>query len=435
LEEENMRFAFTILVAGFLMVRAAGQGSSTNVLTPSLINQFAEEARTNNSALWAARARITAASENARTISLWRDPEVKIGGMAAETMMREEDGDIMYGIEQMLPVFGKEKAARAAAKKEVEVEEGELELRFQALRRALAEALLKAALADEILAISREDLLWLETLASAVEQRYGAGNASQVEVLRIQNERAKRGEQVRNEENNREDAYTKVNRLLNRNIYSAWASLELPPVAAALPFSDRLLDLALKFEPRLSKMRKERDSALAMVDATRKEQRPDLTAEVEARQYSRTGEARSASFFLKLTFPWANREKYRGAIRRDEAKVQEIESQIEDMSYDISSEIHHILARIDNARREALLYQHEIIPRTDLTLAGTEAGWRAGKEAFRDVIDARRMLVEARVMRARAVAEQYIALYELVLCCGLADLETIESLLLFKETQ
>jgi hypothetical protein len=36
------------------------------------------------------------------------------------------------------------------------------------------------------------------------------------------------------------------------------------------------------------------------------------------------------------------------------------------------------------------------------------------------------MLLDARLVEARAVAEQYQMLSELVLCCGLADLEALE---------
>lgn len=404
------------------------QERSTNVLTPELISELAEEARTNNSALWAARARITAAQENARSIPLWRDPEVMIGGMAAETMMREEDGDLMYGIEQMLPVFGKERAERTAAAREIEVEEAELEYRFQMLRRDLAQGLFAAALADELLAIGHEDLAWLETLTSAIEQRYQAGNASQVDVLRAQNERSRRAEQIITEANRREDAYARVNRLLNRNILSAWTSLGLPGIAPAVPYSDRLVEMAWKFEPQLKKMRTEIKAAEAMVERSRKEQRPDLAAAVEGRHYSRTGEGRSASVLLKMSVPLVNRNKYKAAISRDQAKVQEIESEIEDMTYEVAAEIHHLIARLDNARREALLYQNEIIPRTELALSGAEAAWRAGREALRDVMDAGRMLAEARAMRARAIAEQYSALYELILCCGIADISMLEAI-------
>ena len=85
-------------------------------------------------------------------------------------------------------------------------------------------------------------------------------------------------------------------------------------------------------------------------------------------------------------------------------------------------------AMIDNARREALLYRDEIIPRSEQALRSAEAAWQASRDAFRDVLDARRMLIEARTMYFKAVSEQYSAISELILCCGIADLEALEML-------
>jgi cobalt-zinc-cadmium efflux system outer membrane protein len=426
-----MKKLFSILTLIFAQsVAIAQENAGTNrvVLTPQLINELAEEARTNNAALWAARSRVKAAEENAKSIVRWRDPEVMLGGMAAETMMREEDGDIMYGIEQMLPVFGKEKAAQAAARAMVPVEEADLEYQFQTVRKNLAQALIRAVLVDEMLALSQQDLAWVQTLVSAVEQRYAVGDASQVDVLRVQNERSRGAEQVRNDENEREAAYATVNRLLNRNVIAGWPGMELPHVLEPIPLSAKLLQMAEKFEPQLRMMREQRAQAEAMVEMTRKDRRPDLSAGVEGRQYSRTGEGRSAAVVLKMTLPFVNRNKYHATVRRDEARVEEIDYRIEDMIHELRTEVHHLIAMIDNSRREALLYRDEIIPRSEQALRSAEAGWQSSRDAFRDVLDARRMLLEARSMYVKAVAEQYTAVSELILCCGIGDLEALQML-------
>ena len=422
-----IQFVIFVACAQF-SVSAQEAGTNRIVLTPELINEFAEEARSNNAALWAARSRVTAAQENARSVPLWRDPEVMLGGMAAETMMRMEDGDIMYGVEQMLPVFGKEKAARNAARAEVPVEEADLEYQFQTLRKNIAQSLFQAVLTDELLVLAQQDLLWLETLTAAVEQRYSVGDASQMDVLRVQNERSRRVEQIRNDENTREMAYATVNRLLNRNVIAGWARMELPELAGPVALTTKLLAYAEKFEPKLKMMREQRAQAVAMVDLTRRERRPDLSAAVEARQYSRTGEGRSAAVVLKMTVPWLNRNNYKSAVLREEARVTEVDYKIEDMLYEVRTEIHHLVARIDNARREALLYRDEIIPRSEQALRSAESAWQASRDAFRDVLDGRRMLLEARTMYFKAVAEQYMSLSELILCCGIGDLEALEML-------
>lgn len=420
-------FAALIVCA---QVGILAQPSETNrlVLTPELINELAEEARTNNAALWAARSRINAAAENAKSIPLWRDPEIMVGGMGAETMMRMEDGDLMYGAEQMLPVFGKEKAARNAARAEIPVEEADLEYQFQTLRKNIAQGLIKAVLIDELLVLSQQDLAWLETLVAAVEQRYSVGDASQVDLLRVQNERSRKIEDIRNQENQREAAYAAVNRLLNRNVIAAWARMELPELGPHVPFTTKLLQFAQQFEPQIKMMRQQRMAAEAMVDLARKERRPELSASVESRQYARTGDQRSVEGVLKMTVPIFNRGKYNAGVRREESRVSEIDYKIEDMLYQVRTEIHHLVAELDNSRREALLYRDEIIPRSEQALKSAEASWQASRDAFRDVLDARRMLLEARTMYFKAVAEQYIALSELILCCGIGDLEALQML-------
>jgi cobalt-zinc-cadmium efflux system outer membrane protein len=417
------------LILALLSARLlAAQEPVAVVLTPHLINELAEEARTNNAGLWANRARIVAAEENAKTIPLWRDPEVMAGGMIAEEAKRADDGDLVYGVQQALPVFGKEKALRNAARSDVMVEQADLENQFQNLRKALAQALFNAALTDEVLVLSRQDLAWLETLAAAVEQRYQAGDASQVDVLRVQNERSKRAEMIRSDENMRHSAYVNVNRLLNRNLMSGWARMQLPPIPGPVPFTDRLLGYASKFEPKVRMMRTQIERAEAMVETSRKGRRPDLSAAVQGRNYVRTGEGRSAEIVLKMTVPWFNNDKYKAAVRRDEARVKEIENQLEDYVHGLRAEIHHLTARIDNARREALLYRDQIIPRSEQALRSAEAAWQASRDAFRDVLDARRMLIDARTMYVRSVAEQYLAMSELVLCCGIGDFEALEML-------
>jgi outer membrane protein TolC len=187
-----MKKLISIVLLGNALQFASAQPATNQVaLTFGFISELAEVVRTNNSALWAVRARITAAEQNARSIPIWKNPEVMAGGMAAERGMRAEDGDIIgdiiYGIEQDLPLFGKAQAARRAAEAEIGVEQASLESQFQTLRRDLAQALFKAALADELFAIAQQDIVWLNTLADTVEQRYQAGDASQVVVLRVQN--------------------------------------------------------------------------------------------------------------------------------------------------------------------------------------------------------------------------------------------------------
>jgi hypothetical protein len=72
------------------------------------------------------------------------------------------------------------------------------------------------------------------------------------------------------------------------------------------------------------------------------------------------------------------------------------------------------------------LNRNEIIPRTRAMLDSAHSAWVAGTGMTRDLLEIRRMLVEAELEYSRAVAEQFEAMSELVLCCGLGDLEALE---------
>jgi outer membrane protein TolC len=84
-----------------------------------------------------------------------------------------------------------------------------------------------------------------------------------------------------------------------------------------------------------------------------------------------------------------------------------------------------LTVRIDAARRDALLYQDHIIPRSERALESAQGNWIANRGLFLEVLDARRMWLDARLMQARALSEQYDQLSDLVLCCGLGDLEAL----------
>jgi outer membrane protein TolC len=138
---------------------------------------------------------------------------------------------------------------------------------------------------------------------------------------------------------------------------------------------------------------------------------------------------------LRVNVPWFNRGKYRAAMSRDQQKLEAARKDLENAQLALKEEVHLLTIRIESARREARLYQSDIIPRSESALASARSAWEAGSGMFRDVLEARRMLVDARLMQSRAVAEQYEMLSELVLCCGLGDLEALQMLAEGKEPE
>lgn len=409
-------------------LRPAGAAPDPLVLTPALVNQLAEELSTNHPALTAARARTNAAAAGVAAVRTWEDPMATLGVMTAETSMRKDDGDLIYGLEQKLPLFGKTQLARRVARAELEVETANAATQFQTLRSELAKALFRAGAATAVVKIGEEDLAFLQTTIETMDAKFQVGAATRVELLLAQNERAKRGSQLQTDRARMRQARVMVNRLLNRPLEANWPDLSLPPVAAPIEFNERLVSFATRYEPRLLAMRAEVRQAAAVADATRRSRLPEVGVGAQSRNYSGTGEFRQAEFMLNFSLPFFNRSKYRADLQRDEARLESSEAEARNYALTLRAEVRELTVNIDAARREALLYQEDIIPRSESALESARAGWEAGKGSFRDVLDARRMLLEGRLMYARAVAEQYTMLSDLVLCCGVGDLESLQML-------
>lgn len=397
------------------------------LLTPASVNQLAEEMRANHPALLAARVRTNAAAAGVSAVRTWDDPIFRIGAMAADTTMRADNGDLIYAAEQKLPLFGKARASRAVASAELAVEIASEDYQFQTLRRDLAKALFRAALADETLAIAAQDLEWLNIATKVAEENYRAGTVRLMDVLTLQNEQSKRSEQLITERENRSQAVLALNLSLGRDHSAPWPTIQLPPLADELIYSDRLVRLALRNEPKLKVMRQQIQQGEASVNLSRKQRWPDVTLGVENRNYSRNGELRQTEVMLGFSFPFGNAARYRADIRREESKRAAAEFDVKDYERSVLEEVHALTVKISAARREALLYREKIIPRSEQALASAKAMYESGG-ALRDVLDARRMLLEGKLMFARAIAEQYEMLSELVLCCGLGDLESLQML-------
>ena len=400
------------------------------VIANDLVNRLLAEARTNNPSLLAADSRVQAAELNAEAVRTWEDPMAMFGGSVYDGrgFNPSEDGNLAYGVEQKLPLWGRPKLARKVAEAETGMRRAEVGFRSQQLRRDLTQALLTGALAEHVVELGEQDLAWLEVTAKTVESKYRTGAAVVADTLQIQNEVAQRADRLRSDRLRLAHSRLALNRLLNRPATSPWPSLRLPSVAVSMPYSEKLISLALANEPKLKVKEQEIKQAGAMAEAARKSRLPDVSLGVEGRQFSGDGGFRSGMFTLRVSLPWANGEKYRRDYAREQAKKKSAEQEREDQMLMVREELHHLTVGLDSARREALLQRDEIVPRATQALTSRLADWATGRGALRDVFDARRMALDAQLMSARAVAEQHGMLAELLLWTGLDNPDALAPL-------
>jgi outer membrane protein, heavy metal efflux system len=420
-------FGIILLVGGGLLNARAADDVRPVVVSTDYINGLVAEARTNNPSLKAADSRVRAAALNAEGVRTWEDPMAMLGGstFSSRGFDPAQEGDLSYGIEQKLPLWGRPKLTRRVAQAEVSMRQADVNFHVHQLRRDITKELLATALAERIVDIGEQDLAWLETTAKTVEAKYRDGQAALADTLQLQNELAERNDRLRTDRHLLVHEYFNLNRLLNRPVDSTWPPLRLPAVAPAISFSAKLLSLALANEPKLKVMEQEIKQAAAAAELTRRTRFPDVSFDVEGRQYSGDGGFREGDFTLRLSLPWFNGDKYRKDYARDKEKQRSAEQEREDQVWMVREQLHHLSVEIEASRREALLYSGEITTRSAQALSSRRSDWETGRGMFRDVLDARRSLLDSELMSARAVAEENEMWAELLLWSGLENAETL----------
>jgi outer membrane protein TolC len=400
------------------------------LITPAYVDQLLEEARAHNPGLRASGARAESASAAVGSVRTWEDPVASIGlwGSTPRGMPASSEGNILYGIDQKLPLYGRPALARKVADLDASRERLEADSDSLRMRRDLETALDDLALAEREAEVSRGEVAWVDETLSDVDHLYRAGKASQVDWLTVQTERAVAGDQLRTRERAREHSALALNRLLNRDLHAPWPPVTIPELEPALFYTEKLVDAALAAEPDLRVLRQESASAEAAAEVTRRGRLPDVSVGVQARQYTGDGGFREGTLMVSFSVPWLNRGRYDSDLRRDRIRKEASDLAASDHSLSVREELHHHIVELDMDRRQALLDRDQLLPLAEQTLASAREAWVRGIGPFRDVIDAERSLLEDRLELARSISAQNSMIADIKLLTGTRDIADLVAL-------
>ena len=426
-------FVLFTVIAGTRATAESLPVAPTNavLITSEFIERLMDEAQTNNPGFLAASSRASSATANAGAVRTWDDPTFLFGGtlFSPEGFDAAQQGDLTYGIAQKLPLWGKTSLNRKVAEAQASVRRAEQDSRFRQLRRDVTKQLFGTALAERLVQIGEQDLAWLEATAKEIEAKYRDGQVSVADALQIQNEVAERNDSLRTDRLMLGHESVTLNRLLNRDFNSPWPSLQLPDAFPVIPYSEKLLSLALTNEPQIKVFDQEVKATEAAAKSTSRSRLPDVSIGVEGNQYSGDGEFRSGTFTLSFSVPWFNESKYSKDYQREKDAQSAAEHDRDDQVLMVREELHHLTLDIENQRRKALLYRDEISTRAGQLLASRLADWEDGRGSLRDVLDARRTWLDSQLTAARAIAGEQQDIAELLLWTGLENTEALTPLI------
>ncbi len=397
----GFRATFALLVLAAFAPTARAQ--TPRLLDAAYLDSLRAEVRTNHPSVAAAQARVLAAESGVRAVRLWEDPMAGLGFMAADREMRMDDGDIMFGVEQMLPRRKLYEARKARAGAERAIFEAETRTAALNLETLVAQSAIELALVDEMLAIETNQLAWLESMAANAREKLKDPMANASEPLRIESEVAQERQKIDTTQRQRIRLARQLNILLGRDTDEAWPNLRLPESATLTPALTDELARLYQVNPMLQAQLNTAEAAKSEIEVARRERSPIFSVGVESSVYS-GGDFRQATVGAKMTLPWFNKSVYRANTDRAIQQQAAAEMEAEALARRLRGEAVAAHTEAETSARQAKTISEEVIPRAGKAVESTQNAWISSKASILEVLDARRSLLNARLEERRSVA-------------------------------
>lgn len=182
----------------------------------------------------AAEARTQPARSAIGAVWLWEDPQLGLVTSFASQVNRQGNGDILAGIEQMLPRPKLYQAEKRRAIAEQQMLQAARRQTANELALSVAQSTLELAQADEVVRLQTGNVGWLQTIVKTAKGRAKSPDATATETLRLESELAVQTQTLSAAKRPRSQYATTLNLLLGRSVEHNWQPPSLPAKAQEL---------------------------------------------------------------------------------------------------------------------------------------------------------------------------------------------------------
>jgi len=253
------------------------------------------------------------------------------------------------------------------------------------------------------LKVLEENLTLLDRFVEIARALFGAGKASQQDVLKAEVERSTLKAQAAVAARRVDVALAGLNALLDRPPGSALGPVAEPKIPKARFDRPDLYVRALERRPELLAAIERAYGADAELRRARLEYLPDF---VVGAGYDRNrripDDGATAMVGVRVPF-WLGR--IGAAVDEAEARSRRRRNEIESVRNRVLLEVKTAAALADAAAQEAAILDGETVPQARQAIEVAEAEYQAGRIEFLSLVDAERLLLQADLARYRALAE------------------------------
>jgi cobalt-zinc-cadmium efflux system outer membrane protein len=414
----------SILLATSLILRSqiAADGGETGAASSRLsLAEVTRRVLENNPAIKETENRWRAGVQRVRQANAWDDP--RIGGESR--VHRYVDvppnafTDQTLGIEQLIPITGKNLArGRAAAAEALSA--------FEEARRAQLDVIAKAratyfqlANAYDQLEINNKNLTSLKQIADITRSRYEAGLETAANALIAETDYSKLQETRRDLERNLSDAQSQLNTLMNRDAFAPLGPPAGATISEASLSTSRLQAITLAQRPEVQMARAKIDGEKSKLQLAQRAWIPDPALMVKGQRYNDAAEAVSElDAGLSFTIPWVNPSKYSAGVREARANLAAAEQGLEREQKEALRLLRDQLTKIETFHHHVELFSDKLVPQAQQAFEATRLSYESGKATFLDWITAQRNLRDIEAMGREHLAHYQMAVAELEAVIG-----------------
>ena len=402
------QFLTGLAVSGSLL-----HAGESQLLSDGFLSKIRTEAARSHPSAVAGKAKAAAAIHDVRAVRLWNDPMVGFGFMAADEMMQMDDGDLMLGIEQVLPKTGMFDAERRRMEAMGRAETQNARGSSIAAGAEAARAAIELALSDESIRLQQSQITWLAAMAENSKQMAADPMGSSTDALRMETELAKEQQMLDAARRTREGFAQKLNLTLGRPLDAPWPDMKLPDKPPPVPLATAEIARIPHANPKVRAMTEMAGAAKEEIRIADHERLPEFAVGIDTRIYSDTGDVTSTTFGVKMSLSWFNDHSYQAKI--DAAKSREVSAglDVETMRREVAAMVLTAVTEAANAAAQARAFSGEIHEKALKATQTTEAAWISSKAPLGDLLDSARTLFAIRLEQRRMIAMQLAALEEL----------------------
>ncbi len=259
----------------------------------------------------------------------------------------------------------------------------------------------------------------LEQFSRAVRARYEAGQAGQIDSLKVGIELSQVNVEIFEWKQKEHVANAEVARQLNQPMGMVYEIDEKTTgEKEELSYSD-LEKAALDTKPELQMLKAAVEKARTESLLAKTDWLPELTGRVEIRDFTQEGREREVDNFIGFSVPvWSLVKGLGGAWRGADEEVKAAEALVVDMKNEVLLHVHHAFSRVSAARFAIETFEKETLPQARQQVQIALSGYEAGKVDVLMLIDAQRTLKNLQIQYYKALAEYEMGLSDLRLAVG-----------------